>query len=358
MVDNSIPIDFPYGFLGGRLYLALCKRAHWVPSHYLEFSMTLTELRYIVILSEEQHFGRTAERCHVSQPTLSIAVRKLEEELGVELFERTKTKVVVTLLGEKIVAQARLLLANTAVIKSLADAGKDQLSSPLALGAIFTMAPYLLPQLIPHLKKQAPDMPLYVQEDFTANLRKKLRNGELDLILVSLPFSESDVVTQELFEEPLVVVMPQAHPLAHKAEIVPADIARADLLLLGEGHCLREQVLALNPQWQQAGDEPYQRYSAEGNSLETLRYMVAAGLGLGILPRSAAEASLCAAHRLVARPLVGGSRKLALAWRASFPRHKAIDVLRKAIQTCSGAYWNFTTEPDAVEQTMFPLHNW
>lgn len=319
--------------------------------------MTLTELRYIVILSEEQHFGRTAERCHVSQPTLSIAVRKLEEELGVELFERTKTRVVPTLLGEKIVAQARLLLANTAVIKSLAEAGKDQLNSPLALGAIFTMGPYLLPQLIPHLRKQAPNMPLYVQEDYTANLRKKLRDGDLDIILVSLPFSESDVVTQELFEEPLVVVMPQAHRLTRKAEVDPADIAREDLLLLGEGHCLRERVLALHPGWQMT-DEQQKRYATEGSSLETLRYMVAAGLGVSILPRSAAEAGMCAAHRLVTRPLVGGSRKLALAWRASFPRHKAIDVLRKAIQTCSGAYWNFTTEPDAVEQTMLPLQNW
>lgn len=320
--------------------------------------MTLTELRYIVILSEEQHFGRTAERCHVSQPTLSIAVRKLEEELGVELFERTKTKVVPTLLGEKIIAQTRQLLANTAAIKSLAEAGKDQLNSPLALGAIFTMGPYLLPQLIPHLQKQAPAMPLYVQEDYTANLRKKLRDGDLDVILVSLPFNEPDVVTQELFEEPLVVVMPQAHPLARRAEVAPADIARADLLLLGEGHCLREQVLALHPQWHAAGDGQPKRYATDGNSLETVRYMVAAGLGLGILPRSAAAPGLCATHRLVVRPLAGGSRKLALAWRASFPRHKAVDVLRKAIQTCSGAYWNFTTEPDAVEQTMLPLQNW
>lgn len=320
--------------------------------------MTLTELRYIVILSEEQHFGRTAERCHVSQPTLSIAVRKLENELGVELFERTKTKVQPTVLGEKIVAQARALLANTAAIKSLADAGKDQLNSPLALGAIFTMGPYLLPQLIPHLQKQAPNMPLYVQEDYTANLRKKLRDGDLDAILVSLPFSESDVVTQELFDEPLVVVMPQAHPLARKTEIVPADIGREELLLLGDGHCLREQVLLLNPAWSEPDDSRHKRYAAEGSSLETLRYMVAAGLGLSILPRSAAEAGLCAAHRLVTRPLVGGQRKLALAWRASFPRHKAIDVLRKSIQSCSGAYWNFTTEPDALEQTMLPLANW
>ena len=318
--------------------------------------MTLTELRYIVILSEEQHFGRTAERCHVSQPTLSIAVRKLEDELGVELFERTKTKVRPTALGEKIILQARALLANTAAIQFLADAGKDQLSTPLALGAIFTMGPYLLPQLIPHLQKQAPKMPLYVQEDYTANLRKKLRDGDLDAILVSLPFSESDVVTQELFDEPLVVVMPQSHPLVRNLEIAPADIARDELLLLGDGHCLREQVLTLNPAWREV--VPTKRYSVQGNSLETLRYMVAAGLGVSILPRSAADAALCAPHRLITRPLAGGQRKLALAWRASFPRHKAIDVLRKSIQSCSGAYWNFTTEPDAVKQTMLPLQNW
>ncbi len=316
--------------------------------------MTLTELRYMVILAEEQHFGRTAERCHVSQPTLSVAVKKLEEELGVELFERTKTGVKLTVMGERIVKQAKALLAGTEAIKALAAAGKDQLGSPLALGTIFTMGPYLLPQLIPHLQKQVPGMPLLVQEDYTENLRRKLRDGVLDVILVSLPFSESDVVTQELFDEPLVLIMPRNHSLAHKAEITLADIQPQQLLLMGQGHCLREQVLALCPALRadlQSGEVVLR---AEGNSLETLRYMVAAGLGLSILPRSAAEASLCHANRLVARPLAipGGQRRLALAWRASFPRHKAIDVLRKAIQTCSGAYWSFTTEPEESEQTM------
>lgn len=321
--------------------------------------MTLTELRYIVILAEEQHFGRTAERCHVSQPTLSVAVKKLEEELGVELFERTKTCVKPTVMGERIVSQAKALLAGTETIKALAEAGKDQLGSPLALGTIFTMGPYLLPQLIPHLQKQVPGMPLLVQEDYTENLRKKLRDGVLDVILVSLPFSESDVVTQELFDEPLVLIMPRNHSLAHKAEITLEDIQPQQMLLMGQGHCLREQVLTLCPalraDLQQDGELIAPR--AEGNSLETLRYMVAAGLGLSILPRSAAEISLCQANRLVARPLAipGGQRRLALAWRASFPRHKAIDVLRKAIQTCSGAYWNFTTEPDENVQTMLSV---
>lgn len=319
--------------------------------------MTLTELRYIVVLAEEQHFGRTAERCHVSQPTLSVAVKKLEEELGVELFERTKTCVKPTVIGESVVDQARRLLANTDSIKALADASKDQLGSPLALGTIFTMGPYLLPQLIPLLQQQAPAMPLFVQEDFTEHLRKKLRDGALDVILVSLPFSEPDIVTQELFEEPLVLVMPRHHPLVHRAEIELADIREQSLLLMGHGHCLREQVLRFCPDLRKALTEAGTRF-AEANSLETLRYMIAAGLGVSVLPRSAAEANLCKVHQLVARPLAipQAQRRLALAWRASFPRHKAIDVLRKAIQTCSGAYWNFTTEPDDNIQTMLSMH--
>lgn len=312
--------------------------------------MTLTELRYLVVLAEEQHFGRTAERCHVSQPSLSVAVRKLEEELGVALFERTKSGVKPTAMGMRVAAQARALLAGADNIKALADAGKDQLTGELALGSIFTMGPYLLPQLIPHLQKQVPSMPLLVQEDYTDNLRKKLRDGVLDVILVSLPFSEPDVVTQELFEEPLVLVMPKHHPFAHKDQIELDDIRQQPFILMGEGHCLRAQVLALCPKF--CGG------ITEANSLETLRNMIAAGLGVSILPRSAAEAGLCRLHQLVARPLASPDcqRRLALAWRASFPRHKAIDVLRKAIQTCSGVYWSFTTEPVENEQTMLSLH--
>jgi LysR family hydrogen peroxide-inducible transcriptional activator len=318
--------------------------------------MTLTELHYIVTLADEQHFGRTATRCNVSQPSLSIAVRKLEEELGVLLFERSKTKIRPTPMGVTIIAQARQVLMQSDVIRKLAEAGKDQLGSPLTLGAIFTMGPYLLPQLIPHLKKHAPRMPLLVQEDYALNLRKKLREGDLDVILISLPFSEPDVVTHELFEEPLVVLMPQSHNLASRTELGVDDLAQEQILLLGEGHCLREQVLSIFPDHRPAvGHHHSQRGVAEANSLETLRYMVAAGLGISLVPRSAAVTSLCVANKLVARPLSAASanRRLALAWRASFPRHKAIDMLRKAIQTCSGAYWNFATEQDQGEQSMF-----
>ena len=300
--------------------------------------MTLTELRYIVTLAQEQHFGRAADRCYVSQPTLSIAVKKLEDELGVALFERTKSRVQPTPLGEQIVAQAHLVLEQTAAIKDLADAGKDQLSSPLSVGAIFTIGPYLLPQFIPHLQQLASKMPLYVEEGYTHNLRKKLRNGELDVIIVALPFSEPDVVTQALYEEPFVVLMPKSHPLAAKDAIDPNELNSEQLLLLGEGHCFRDQVLTTCPNLHHQGEEANSnvRTAAEGSSLETLRHMVASGLGITILPQSAAASSLYSAEVLVTRPFTqpSPSRTVALAWRASFPRHKAIDALRTAIKTC------------------------
>ena len=299
--------------------------------------MTLTELRYIVTLAQEQHFGRAADRCYVSQPTLSIAVKKLEDELGVALFERTKSRVQATPLGEQIVAQANLVLEQTAAIKDLADAGKDQLSSPLSVGAIFTIGPYLLPKFIPHLQQKASKMPLYVEEGYTHNLRKKLRNGELDVIIIALPFEEPDVVTQVLYEEAFVVLMPKDHPLAAKEAINPSDLNSEQLLLLGEGHCFRDQVLTTCPNLQHHGEQSANnvRTAAEGSSLETLRHMVASGLGLTILPISAADSSLYSSDVLVTRPFTdpSPSRNVALAWRASFPRHKAIDALREAIKS-------------------------
>jgi LysR family hydrogen peroxide-inducible transcriptional activator len=300
--------------------------------------MTLTELRYIVTLAQEQHFGRAAERCFVSQPTLSIAVKKLEDELGIALFERTKSRVQPTPLGEQIVAQAHLVLEQTAAIKDLAEAGKDQLSSPLAVGAIYTIGPYLLPQFIPHLQQMAEKMPLYIEEGYTATLRKKLRNGELDVIIVALPFVESDVVTQPLYDEPFVVLLPQSHPLAKKDAIDPLDLNNEKLLLLGEGHCFRDQVLTTCANISSSNDSATNnvRNAADGSSLETLRHMVASGLGITIVPQSAARSELYSSDVLVTRPFIEPvpTRTVALAWRASFPRHKAIDALRKAIQLC------------------------
>lgn len=300
--------------------------------------MTLTELRYIVTLAQEEHFGRAAERCFVSQPTLSIAVKKLEEELDVALFERSKTRVHPTPLGEKIVAQAQIALEQTAAIKDLATAGKDQLASPLKIGAIFTIGPYLFPHFIPELQKSAKQMPLYIEEGYTATLRHRLRNGELDVIIVALPFTEADVVTQALYEEPFEVLIPTDHPLAEKSQIEPSDLDEYNVLLLGEGHCFRDQILEACPNLQANFDNSSSTLQAatEGSSLETLRHMVASGLGITVLPQSAAGTSYYSPGVLTTRPFAepAPTRTVGLAWRASFPRHQAIDALRSSI--CDG----------------------
>jgi LysR family hydrogen peroxide-inducible transcriptional activator len=298
--------------------------------------MTLTELRYIVTLAQQQHFGHAAKLCHVSQPTLSIAVKKLEQELNIELFERSKNSVRPTPIGEQVIAQAQRVLEESASIKDIASAGRDQLKTPLYVGAIFTIGPYLFPHFIPALQKAVPQMPLVVEEGFTATLRQRLRKGELDVIIVALPFSEPDVVTQPLYSEPFVVLLPENHPLAKQAEIKPKDLEYENVLLLGEGHCFGDQVREALPNLNQHHDENQGniRTHSEGSSLETLRHMVASGLGITILPLSAAIGTGYKDGLLITRPFASPApcRSTALAWRASFPRHKAIDALRNAIK--------------------------
>ncbi|WP_163372312.1 hydrogen peroxide-inducible genes activator [Endozoicomonas acroporae] len=299
--------------------------------------MTLTELRYIVTLAQEQHFGRAASKCFVSQPTLSVGVKKLEDELGVALFERTRNAVRVTPMGELIVSQAQKVLEEASAIKQLAKTGQDQLSSPLRVGAIYTIGPYLFPHLIPQLAQSAPNMPLYIEENFTAVLRKKLRLGELDAIIIALPFNEPDVLTRPLYDEPFRVLLPGGHPWECQIEIDPADLVKEKLLLLGEGHCFRDQVLEACPMLaskKEAGDDGS---GIEATSLETIRHMVASGMGISVLPQSAVVDHHYAPNILSTRPFrtPAPGRTVALAWRASFPRPKAIDVLSDALRQCS-----------------------
>ncbi|SMF24089.1 LysR family transcriptional regulator, hydrogen peroxide-inducible genes activator [Alteromonadaceae bacterium Bs31] len=300
--------------------------------------MTLTELRYIVTLAQEQHFGRAADRCHVSQPTLSIAVKKLEEELKVSIFERSKTRVSPTPLGENIIKQAQKVLEQAAAIKDIASSGKNQLTNPFHIGAIFTIGPYLFPRLIPSLQRLAPEMPLYVEESYTATLRRRIRHGDLDAIVVALPFTEADVVTQALYDEPFVVLLGKKHPLVNQQVIDPLTLHKYNVLLLGEGHCFRDQVLEACPNLKPSIDDPQGniRTAAEGSSLETLKYMVASGLGITILPQSAAMLGHYSADELVIKPFADPvpKRTVALAWRASFPRLQAIDVIRDSIRDC------------------------
>src|SRR3954465_14140779 len=208
--------------------------------------MTLTELRYIVALAQEQHFGRAAERCHVSQPTLSIAVKKLEEELGI-LFERGKQKILPTPLGDKIVAMAGRVLEQAAAIKDVAEANRDQLEGPIALGTMPTIGPYLLPQFIPLLQETSNKLALFVEEGTVGELATKLRNGDLDALLITAPFTEGDGVTQPLFDEPFMLVLPADHRLAVKPQVSAADLVPGEMLLLGEGDAMRAQILAAFP---------------------------------------------------------------------------------------------------------------
>lgn len=310
--------------------------------------MTLTELRYIVALAQEQHFGRAAERCHVSQPTLSIAIKKLEDELGIVLFERGKHKVLITPVGENVIATASKMLNHAAQIRDIANQDKEQLQGPLALGTLSTIGPYLLPQFIPLLQETARGLTLYVEEDEQAALAIKLREGELDAILITAPFSEADVVVQQLFDEPFVLLLPAQHRLSHLSVIAATDLDPAEVLLLHDGHALREQILHVFPHLRSADRDGARHDFIQGSTLESLRHMVASGLGMTVLPQTAAETSHYAPNLLVTRPFVAPipKRTLCLAWRASFPRRKAIDVLRRAIQTSSPAYWNYNTAPD------------
>ncbi len=309
--------------------------------------MTLTELRYIVAVARERHFGRAAEKCFVSQPTLSVAIKKLEEELGVTLFERSAAEVAVTPVGGRIVEQAQRVLEETDRIRHLAEQGKDDLAGPLRLGAIYTISPYLMPQLIPLLNRRAPKMPLLIQENFTAKLAVMLKSGDLDLIILSLPFSEPGIVTQAVYDEPFRVVMPADHAWSKKARIPAADLCRENLLLLSSGNCFRDQVLQTCAGAARATDDSLQQ-SLEGSSLETIRHMVASGAGITVLPSSAADAKTTENRLIAVRPFASPepSRRVALAWRRSYPRPGAIEVVRKAVLACKLP--GITMLPDAT----------
>ncbi|MGL1833567.1 hydrogen peroxide-inducible genes activator [Rhodocyclaceae bacterium SMB388] len=292
--------------------------------------MTLTDLRYLVALARERHFGRAAEKCHVSQPTLSVAVKKVEDELGVQLFERSATEVKITATGQRIVNQAEKVLLEAAQIPEIAAAGKDPLSGPLRLGVIYTIGPYLLPRLIPLVHRHAPRMPLMIQENFTTRLVEALKRGELDVIILSLPLEEPGVVAQPVYDEPFRVLMPADHPWTALSHIAPDTLADDQLLLLGAGNCFRDQVLEVCPHCRNVSG--LQR-TLEGSSLETIRHMVASGLGVTVLPSAAAD-DLPEQNALVAvRPFSEPqpTRRVALAWRVTYPRSGAIDALRTAI---------------------------
>jgi len=289
--------------------------------------MTLNELRYIVAVAQELNFRRAAEKSCISQPALSLAIQKLEVELGIEIFERGKNEISITPIGIAIVEQAQRVLEEAEGIRSIAAQGKNQLAAPLRIGIIYSVCPYLLPELIPSLKKIAPDMPLEVEENITANLDTLLRNGKLDVIIIALPFGDTGILTHSVYDEDFEVVVNSEHHWAKRSSIKASELTEEKVLMLNSGHCFSNQVAEACPDLNRKGADIRQ-----GTSLETIRNMVASGLGITVLPASANNARY--RNRLLkvipfAKPVP--SRRIALAWRKSFTRTQAIDALVKAI---------------------------
>ncbi|MBF6629672.1 MAG: LysR family transcriptional regulator [Comamonas sp.] len=311
--------------------------------------MTLTELKYIVAVAREKHFGRAAEACYVSQPTLSVAIKKLEEELDVKIFERSAGDVSVTALGEDIVRQAQSVLEQAAEIKEIAKRGKDPLSGVLTLGVIYTIGPYLLPELVRNSIKNTPQMPLMLQENFTAKLLEMLRTGEIDCAIVAEPFPETGLAMAPLYEEPFMAAVPNTHPLAQQEQVTTSELKNETMLLLGAGHCFRDHVLEVCPEFARyASNAEGIRRTFEGSSLETIKHMVAAGMGVTLVPRlSVPKEALDTLRRRQSddphirylpvaeeEGLPAPSRRVVLVWRRSFTRYEAIAALRNAVYAC------------------------
>ena len=293
--------------------------------------MTLTDLRYIVALSRERHFGRAAEKCFVAQPTLSVAVKKLEDELGVILFERSPQDVRVTPIGERVVAQAEKVLGEAAQLAEIASAGKNPLAGPLRLGVIYTIGPWLLPRLVPLLRGRAPEMPLLLEENYTHVLLEKVKAAELDIAILALPVEEPGLVAQVIYDEAFRALIPVGHPWAKARTVDPASLLDQPLLMLGRGNCFRDQVLDLCTRAGEGGPQVL-----EGSSLETIRHMVASGVGITVMPATAVDDIPKSDPLLRVKSFIEPTptRRVGIVWRASFPRHQAIDLLRQAMLDC------------------------
>ena len=336
-----------------------CQQRRRRPEKQHNKRMTLTELKYIVAVAREKHFGKGAEACHVSQPTLSVAIKKLEEELQVKLFERNANEITVTPLGEEIVRQAQSVLEQADSIRQIAKRGKDPLAGALRLGIIYTIGPYLLPDLVRQAIAHTPQMPLMLQENFTVKLLEELRTGEIDCAILAEPFPDTNLAIAPLYDEPFMAAVPSTHALAARRSVTAEELKRENMLLLGNGHCFRDHVLEVCPEFARFSSSAEGiRKSFEGSSLETIKHMVAAGMGVTLVPRlSVPKEALQRADKVATGkakvsakapkpeevpsyikylPFEGHvpTRRVVLAWRRSFTRYEAIAALRNAVYAC------------------------
>ena len=293
--------------------------------------MTLTELRYIVAVAQEKHFGRAAQRCFVSQPTLSIAIKKLEEELGLALFDRSSNEIMTTEAGQRIVVQARRVLEEADRIKLMANQEQSELEGIFKLGLIFTIAPYLLPKLILSLRDMAPEMPLQLDENYTDVLKESLKRGDLDAIVVAEPFVETGLETIPLYDEPFFVIVPKGHAFEQLDEVTPKQLGEERVLLLTEGNCMRDNVLASCQELASRQKIQGLSNSIQGSSINTIRHMVASGLGISVMPATALTENDHLLFSIIPFTSPTPERRVVLASRRNFVRPKALRMIKSAI---------------------------
>jgi len=291
--------------------------------------MNLRDLSYLVALAEYRHFGRAAEASFVSQPTLSTQIRKLEDELGVALVERTPRKVLLTETGREIARRARGVLSQIDEIKSIAQRTRDPESGTIRLGIFPTLGPYLLPHVVPRLRQRFPRLELLLREEKTEQVLHMLRDGTLDAGILALPVHDDSLHTEFLFEEPFVLAVPGGHPLASRARLRMEDLSDQDLLLLEDGHCLRDQALEV---CHLAGAGEKSGFRA--TSLETLRQMVSANVGITLLPALAVKPPVAQSPnvQLVEFEAPAPSRRIAMLWRKSSAMTPFFEALAAVIR--------------------------
>ncbi len=297
--------------------------------------MTLSEFRYIVAVAKELHFGRAAVRCFVSQPTLSVAIKKLEDELGVALFERRRHRVSVTSAGEAIIRQAEIILNETNNLKEIALRNRDAPLSEIKLGVIYTIGPYLLPRLIPLINREKSRLRLLIEEDFTEALSGKLKMGDIDVAILAKPFDETGIITETLYKENFMIALPANHPLTQKNKLKPDDLRNDTMLLLKAGNCFRDQVIELCPSCVHSvtSGNPLQKM-LESSSIETICQMVATGAGITILPALSTESTDNNMKRLIEyRPFAKPApyREVIIAYRKSWPEKRVIELLKRLV---------------------------
>ena len=292
-------------------------------------NFTLTDLRYLVALAEEQHFAKAAQKCFISQPTLSIAIKKLEENLGLSIFERENHRVITTPAGNELITQAHKILREAQNLAEIAESNQNPYKQPLKIGAILTIGPYLFPQLIQQIMVSSPKLQLVVEESYTDQLLDKLLQGEVDVILLATKVNHPELEQIDLFEDKLSLICSNKHKLAKLKKITKAQMESETFLLLGTGNCFRDQVLQVCPSCSSHNNQLASLISA--SSLETIKYMVAMNIGISILPEIAQKnltPDICV------KPFSGEppSRTISLVYRKNFARTNLLDTITQILQ--------------------------